>query len=170
MSRHVRVDHARAAANLRKKPGTWQPVGEYRNRTSANSTATMIRTASAHSGSHYQPAGSCEARLIITEDSALVEARYMPQGAPVQYLVTYARVGRHGGHSGSNPPAPLTVRAATAESLAEHIAKDIRPYLLSSGAEVVVDLEAMDGRVRAGVRVVGTFEIEAVQTAEGGAQ
>ncbi|MEV0525989.1 hypothetical protein AB0I66_21370 [Streptomyces sp. NPDC050439] len=170
MSRHTRVDHARAAANLRKEPGTWQPVGEYRNRTSANSTATMIRTASAHSGSHYRPAGSCEARLVITTDTNLVEARYMPQGAPTQYRVTYARVGNYGGRNGSRPPAPLTVSAATAESLAEHIAKDVRRYLLSNGAEVVVDLEAMNGRIVAGVRVAGTFEIEAVDTAEGDAQ
>lgn len=77
MNRHVRVDHARAAARLRKNPGTWQPVGEYRNRISAGSTATMIRTASARSGSYYGPPGSCEARLIFTEDSTTVEARYV---------------------------------------------------------------------------------------------
>lgn len=169
MSRHVRIDHARAAANLRRKPGKWQRVGEYRNRISAGSTATMIRTASARSGSFYGPAGSCEARVIITEGTNLVEARYMPQDAPTEYRVTYTRVGGRGGRSG-RPPAPLTVSAATAESLAEHIAKDVRRYLLSSGAEVVVDLEAMNGRIVAGVRVAGTFEIEAVHAVEGDAQ
>ncbi|MEV5977548.1 hypothetical protein [Streptomyces sp. NPDC052114] len=77
MSRHIRVDHARAAARLRKQPRTWLPVGEYRNRQSASSTTTMIRTASARSGSWYQPAGSFEARQVPTDDGTRVEARFV---------------------------------------------------------------------------------------------
>jgi hypothetical protein len=86
-----------------------------------------------------------------------------------KYRVTYDRVGRHGGRNGSNPPAPLTVWAVTADGLAEHIAKDVRPYLLSRGAEVVVDLEKMSGFVLARFQNAGTFTIEAVQVTEGGA-
>ncbi|MFJ9037414.1 hypothetical protein ACIRF8_12605 [Streptomyces sp. NPDC102406] len=76
MNRHTRVDHAAAAATLRGVPGTWLPIGEYRNNLTARSIATVIRTASGPSGSPYQPSGSCEARLVPTEDGTVVEARY----------------------------------------------------------------------------------------------
>ncbi|MFE5681684.1 hypothetical protein [Streptomyces sp. NPDC056512] len=76
MNRQTRVDHARVAAALRDEPGEWLPVGEYRNSSSATSTASMIRTANQRSGSHYEPAGSCEARLIVTAEGTRVEARY----------------------------------------------------------------------------------------------
>ncbi|MFE0137663.1 hypothetical protein ACFWY6_39820 [Streptomyces sp. NPDC059037] len=99
---------------------------------------------------------------------SLDEMAKAPGSTQTQYRVTYARVGRHGGRNGSKPPAPLTVWAVTAEGLAEHIAKNIRPYLLSSGAEVLVDLEAMNGQIYAGFRHAGTFTLEALQVAEGG--
>ncbi|MGW7085055.1 hypothetical protein ACWGH2_16405 [Streptomyces sp. NPDC054871] len=99
---------------------------------------------------------------------SLDEMAKAPGSTQTQYRVTYDRVGRHGGRNGSPAPAPLTVWAVTADGLAEHIAKDVRPYLLSSGAEVVVDLEAMAGRIFAGCRSAGTFAIDALQVAYGG--
>ncbi|HEY9410230.1 MAG TPA: hypothetical protein VIP77_11675 [Jiangellaceae bacterium] len=98
---------------------------------------------------------------------SLDEMAKVPGATQTKYLVTYDRVGRHGGRNGSPAPAPLTVWAVTADGLAEHIAKDVAPYLLSSGAEVAVDLEAMGGSVFAGFRTAGTFTLEALQVAEG---
>lgn len=98
---------------------------------------------------------------------SLGEMAAAPGATQTKYLVTYDRVGRHGGRNGSPAPAPLTVWAVTAEGLAEHIAKDVRPYILSREAEVAVDLEAMTGSVYAGFRTAGTFALEALQVAEG---
>jgi hypothetical protein len=97
---------------------------------------------------------------------SLDEMAAAPGAAQTKYRVTYDRVGRHGGRDGSKPPAPLTVWAVTAEGLAEHIAKDVAPYILSSGAEVAVDLDAMNGRIFAGCRSAGTFSLEELQVAE----
>jgi hypothetical protein len=82
--------------------------------------------------------------------------------------VTYERVGRHGGRNGSRPPAPLTVWAVGLDGLTEHIEKDLRPYILSSDAEFVIDAESLTGRIFAGFRNAGAFTIEAVAVAEGG--
>lgn len=99
---------------------------------------------------------------------SLDEMAPAPGATQTKYRVTYDRVGRHGGRNGSKPPVPLTVWAVTADGLAEHIAKDVKPYILSDGAEVVVDLEAMSGRIFAGFRTAGTFTLKALQVAEGG--
>ncbi|MDX2732821.1 hypothetical protein [Streptomyces sp. PA03-2a] len=107
-----------------------------------------------------------EAEITTPSLDEMAEA---PGATQTKYRVTYARVGRHGGRNGSPAPAPLTVWAVTADGLAEHIAKDVRPYILSNGAEVVVDLEAMAGSIFAGFRTAGTFTLEALQVAEGGA-
>lgn len=100
---------------------------------------------------------------------SLDEMAKSPGATQTKYTVTYDRVGRHGGRNGSRPPAPLTVWALDADGLAEHIARDIRPYILSSDPEVDVDLEAMAGRIFAGFRNAGSFTIAVVQVAEGGA-
>ena len=100
---------------------------------------------------------------------SLDEMAVAPGATQTKYRVTYTRVGRHGGRDGSKPPAPLTVWAVTADGLAERIAQDVAPYLLSGGAEVVVDLAAMSGYILAGFRTAGDFTLEAVQVAEGGA-
>lgn len=98
----------------------------------------------------------------------LDEMAAAPGATQTKYRVTYNRVGRHGGRDGSKPPAPLTVWAVTVDGLAEHIHKDIRPYLLSRDTEVVVDLEAMRGQIYAGMNNGGAFTLEALQVAEGG--
>ena len=108
-----------------------------------------------------------DAEAEITTPS-LDEMVVAPGATQTKYRVTYQRVGRHGGRNGSPAPAPLTVWAVTADGLAEHIAKDVRPYILSSGAEVAVDLETMTGSIFAGFRTAGTFTLEALQVAEGG--
>lgn len=89
-----------------------------------------------------------------------------PGATQTLYEVTYGRVGRRGGRDGSPPPAPLTVWATSADTLARHIAHDVGRYLLSSDAEVAVDLEEMNGYVIAGVRTAGTFELTALHVAE----
>lgn len=99
---------------------------------------------------------------------SLDEMAPAPGATQTQYRVTYERVSRHGGRDGSPAPKPLTVWAVTADGLADHIAKDVGPYILSSGAEVAVDLEAMNGQVYAGFRNAGAFSLEALQVAEGG--
>lgn len=99
---------------------------------------------------------------------SLDEMAKNPGGTQTKYRVTYERVGRHGGRDGRPAPAPLTVWALDAEGLAEHVRKDIRPYLLSPWYEVAVDLEAMRGQIFAGMNNGGGFTIEVVQVAEGG--
>jgi hypothetical protein len=104
---------------------------------------------------------------IITP--SLDEMAKAPGATQTQYRVTYDRVGRHGGRNGSPAPAPLTVWAVTADGLAEHINKDIRPYLLGQYSEVHVDLEQMRGFIYSGMSNGGSFTIEALATTEAGA-
>ncbi|MEU2062868.1 hypothetical protein [Streptomyces sp. NPDC013455] len=99
---------------------------------------------------------------------SLEEMAEAPGATQTKYRVTYARVGRHGGRNSSPAPAPLTVWAVTADGLAEHIHRDVRPYLSSPHIEVAVDLDTMRGQIFAGVSNGGTFTLEAVQVAEGG--
>ncbi|MFE5090637.1 hypothetical protein ACFRCI_09580 [Streptomyces sp. NPDC056638] len=131
--------------------------------------AEMLRDIALAVGPDWQ-AGRHEPRDAEAEITtpSLDEMATAPGETQTKYRVTYQRVGRHGGRNGSPAPAPLTVWAVTAGGLAEHIAKDVRPYILSSGAEVAVDLETMTGSVFAGFRTAGTFTLEAVQVAEGG--
>lgn len=91
-----------------------------------------------------------------------------PGATQTQFCVTYERVGRHGGRTGSPAPAPLIVWAIGAEGLAEHVRKMIRPYLLSRDVEVVVDLERLCGQILAGWGTGGRFTVEVLAVAEGG--
>ncbi|MFD6531544.1 hypothetical protein [Streptomyces sp. NPDC060184] len=104
---------------------------------------------------------------IITP--TLDEMAAAPGATQTKYRVTYIRVGHHGGRDGSPAPAPLTLWTVTADSLLTYIAKDIRSYLLSDDVEVVIDLETMTGSIYAGFRNAGSFTLEALQVAEGGA-
>jgi hypothetical protein len=74
---HIRVNHAHTAEKLRTNPGQWMPVGEYRNRTTADNIAAMIRAGQWTSGKWYQPAGAYEARAEMTDDGTRIEARYV---------------------------------------------------------------------------------------------
>lgn len=76
MSR-ARVDHAHVATCLRASPGRWLFVGGYSNKSSAATTATMIRTASGNIGSNYSPPAAFEARTCLTGEGAVVEARFV---------------------------------------------------------------------------------------------
>lgn len=77
------VSHTAAAAALKAQPGVWLPIGEYRNRLSADDIARRIRTGyplGTHSyGTPYKPVGAFEARTRITDDGTLLEARYTPK-------------------------------------------------------------------------------------------
>lgn len=107
--------------------------------------------------------------LSETPTPTLDEMAKTPGATQTLYKVIYERVGRRGGRDGSPPPAPFNVWTTSADSLAEHIAKDARRYLLSGESEVVVDLENMRGHIFAGFRTAGTFTIEALHVDEGGA-
>lgn len=79
MRRH-KVDHFAVAAECRANPGVWQPVGEYNSSQSAEGAGDYIRNAyvkKVSQRSAYSPAGSFEARHVLTEFGALVEARYV---------------------------------------------------------------------------------------------
>lgn len=112
-----------------------------------------------------------EPRPDLAEAStpSLDEMAEAPGATQTLYKVVYERVGRRGGRDGSPPPMPLTVWALDADGLAEHIYQDVRRYLTSREAEVVVDLEKMTGFILAGFSTGGTFTIEALHVAEGGA-
>jgi len=67
------------AAQLRKHPGVWMPVGTYRSSHSADSTVHNVVTGSLRGDrgpSKYQPAGAFEARTEPTEDEFRVVARF----------------------------------------------------------------------------------------------
>lgn len=98
---------------------------------------------------------------------SLDEMAANPGATQTQFRVTYERVGRHGGRSGRPAPAPLTVWAIGADGLAEHVLKDVQPYLLSRDVEVFVDLDTLRGRIFAGCNNGGTFAIEVLAVAEG---
>src|SRR5690606_8313872 len=74
------VNHAETAAALRAQPGVWLPVGEYRNRMTADGIARCIRSGSPLGTraypTPYTPTGAFEARTRLTDDGTLVEARY----------------------------------------------------------------------------------------------
>lgn len=112
-----------------------------------------------------------EPRPALTEvpTPTLEEMAAAPGATQTLYKVTYERVGRRGGRDGSPPPAPLTVWSTSADNLADHIAHDVDRYLLSSGTEVIVDLEQMNGFITAGFRTAGTFALTALHANEGGA-
>jgi hypothetical protein len=80
MMRRNRVDHFAVASACRQQPGVWTPVGEYNSGMSAAGTVASISkatTAREASKSAYSPAGSFEARRVLTEFGARVEARYV---------------------------------------------------------------------------------------------
>ncbi|MDR3036171.1 MAG: hypothetical protein LBV78_24275 [Kitasatospora sp.] len=75
-----RADHQATAAACRSNPGVWLPVAEYNSSQSANSAAAAIRKAVVRdvaATSPYTPAGAFDARWILTERGARVEARYV---------------------------------------------------------------------------------------------
>ncbi|MFI5525033.1 hypothetical protein [Streptomyces platensis] len=106
-------------------------------------------------------------QAIVTP--SLDEMAASPGATQTHFRVTYERVGRHGGRDGSPVPGPLTVWAIGAEGLAEHVLAEVRPYLLSSDVEVVVDLERLRGQIFAGCNNGGGFAVEVLAVAEGGA-
>jgi len=83
-TRHRRADHTAVVAALKAQPGVWLPVGEYRNRLSADDIARRIRCGypfGSHAyGTPYTPAGAFETRTQLTDDGTLLEARYTPKG------------------------------------------------------------------------------------------
>jgi len=81
LAKRRNVNHTDVAATLRANPQKWHEIGEYRATTSADDTARRIRLA--ERAPMYEPAGSFEARVALTEFGAIVAARYVgPQPAP----------------------------------------------------------------------------------------
>ncbi|MBC9730713.1 hypothetical protein [Streptomyces sp. TRM68367] len=81
----------------------------------------------------------------------------------LEYVVTFGRIGRHGGGTpdGPRPPAPAPlVRIYGGERLARDIATYARRFLGSPSFEVVLDGEAGNGAIYAGFRTAGTFTID----------
>jgi hypothetical protein len=98
---------------------------------------------------------------------SLEEMAANPGATQSQFRVTYERVGRHGGRDGSKAPEPLTVWAIGADGLAEHVYRDVLPYLTSRDVEVAIDLESMRGQIFCGFNNGGGFTIEQLAIAEG---
>jgi DNA-binding CsgD family transcriptional regulator len=67
------VQEARAA-RLRGQPGTWQPIGTYGSRRSAQVAASRIRTGTIAA---FQPRGAYEAQPYIDDGTHTVRARYI---------------------------------------------------------------------------------------------
>lgn len=91
---------------------------------------------------------------------ALDDMAAAPGAAQTLYRVTYERVGRRGGRDGSQPPAPLTTWAVSPDHLADLVAKDVSPYLLSRDIGIDVDLGSCKGAIYSGLNNGGSFTIE----------
>lgn len=74
------------------------------------------------------------------------------------HIVTFDRIGRHGGRDGSPAPAPIT-RDLGGDQLADSIAMYARRFLASPDFEVVLDEDQGTGLILAGVRTAGTFTV-----------
>ena len=72
------ANHSLRADDCRRHPCVWIEVGTYNGRESALSTARHIRRADTLP--QYAPAGAFETQIRLTDDGAVVYARYM--GAP----------------------------------------------------------------------------------------
>lgn len=71
-----RADHRAVAAACHAAPGVWVRVAEYNSSQSARATARDIRNAYGAYAAAYSPAGTFDARWILTEMGARVEARF----------------------------------------------------------------------------------------------
>jgi hypothetical protein len=82
--------------------------------------------------------------------------------APATYQVAYHRIGRHG-RRGTPAPVPLTVHAATSDSLRAAIVQDAAAYLNGTTPDVLVDMQVMGGTIRTpGGSPAGTFTLHVV--------
>jgi hypothetical protein len=77
----ARANFTRLATAMRARPGQWMPVRVYRARTTADNTARAIRYAYTPSStmrpSPWAPRLSFQARVVLVEDGARVEARWV---------------------------------------------------------------------------------------------
>jgi hypothetical protein len=87
LAKRPHADHAAVAATLREAPGEWGPVQAYRSKTSADSAAYWIRTASRLAA--YAPAGAFEARVEYVDGEPTVYARYVGTGGLVMDAVPH---------------------------------------------------------------------------------
>ena len=72
------ANHRLRADDCRRHPRVWIEIGSYTGSQSARRTARCIRLADELT--HYAPAGAFETQIRLTDDGAVVYARYM--GAP----------------------------------------------------------------------------------------
>ncbi|OKI04958.1 hypothetical protein A6A06_09715 [Streptomyces sp. CB02923] len=80
-----------------------------------------------------------------------------------RYLITFERIGRHGGRDDSPAPAPITVEATDDTDLAMQVLAHSRRYLASRGVEVTIDLDAGRGcLIVGGGRAAGEFSVQQV--------
>jgi hypothetical protein len=81
--KRARADHKKTAQALRRRPGVWLAVGEYRSNVSAEGIARDIRNGYSRRPdvqNPYAPRGSFEARMVLTEFGTNVIARYIGGG------------------------------------------------------------------------------------------
>jgi hypothetical protein len=82
----------------------------------------------------------------------------LPAPRALDYVVTFERIGRHGGRDGSAPPAPL-IRPHGGEQLAQDIHAYARPFIASRHYEVVMPDGGGEGAIIAGFHTAGTFTL-----------
>jgi hypothetical protein len=85
-----------------------------------------------------------------------VSSEHPTDAEPSEYVVTFERIGRHGGNGGPAPD-PL-IRAYGGRRLADDIATYARRFLDSPAFDVVINDDGR-GWIFAGVRTAGTFTI-----------
>lgn len=76
---------------------------------------------------------------------------------PVEYVVTFYRIGARGGRNGTTPPSPLTVTAIDGDDIAEAVGRYALQYLGSQDVEVHVNTELRRGLITAGMHTAGAF-------------
>ncbi|TDD68584.1 hypothetical protein [Actinomadura rubrisoli] len=117
---------------------------------------------------HYRAAKRLtDQAAILTPPDEFAEAIGAQQRS---YRVTFQRIGRTGGRDGTAPPEPLVARVLNADVLADRIYQYARPFLRSRDVEVAVNLDEMRGLILCGCNNGGTFTIESLDEATGGAR
>lgn len=72
--KHPRIDHEARAEKMKSHPGEWVKIGDYSSGDSARCTARNIKAADDFP--QYVPKGAYETRVRLTDDGAVLYARY----------------------------------------------------------------------------------------------
>lgn len=83
-----------------------------------------------------------------------------PALVPVEYLVTFDRIGARGGRNGSPAPDPLTIVGIDGDDIASQVGQYALRHLGSQAVEVHVNTELGRGLITTGLHTAGRFTFQ----------